>query len=379
MKQVNPQDEIYPVAVVGASAAGLACAARLQKAGSRHIILEKERQVATRWRQHYDRLHLHTPKRHSHLPFKKFDKDLPTYISRDDLVAYLEDYEKYFGLKPIYNTEISAAYKTDDHWVLESKSAAYKARKVIICTGKTNKPRMITKPGIETFPGTIIHSSSYKNGRAYDGKKVLVVGFGNSAGEIAICLAEHNAEPVLSVRAEVNVIPRDVLGIPVLQLSRLQAALPPRIGDMISFPLRKITIGDVSKYGLRQAPYGPMQQVALDQRTPLINHGTLELIAAKKLKVYGDIKHISGRLITFDNGAEEIDDIILATGYRDDLESFLPIDMVRREDLVKPYKKRRFRGKDSLYFCGFYLSPLGMLGEINKESRHIIKDIKSNL
>src|SRR4029079_8537650 len=93
--------------------------------------------------------------------------------------------------------------------------------------------------GMETFPGKILHSYGYKTGRDFKGQNVLVVGFGNSACEIAIDLYEQGAVPSMSVRSPVNVIPRDIMGIPILRLSLPMSLLPPGLADKIIAPLMR--------------------------------------------------------------------------------------------------------------------------------------------
>ena len=87
MKQTN-------TLIIGASMSGLASAASLQKQNIEYIIIETQNQVATPWRNHYDRLHLHTSKRFSNLPFRKFGRIIPRYPSRQQVVDYLDDYQK---------------------------------------------------------------------------------------------------------------------------------------------------------------------------------------------------------------------------------------------------------------------------------------------
>jgi indole-3-pyruvate monooxygenase len=86
----------------------------------------------------------------------------------------------------------------------------------------------------------------------------LVVGFGNSGGEIAIDLWEHGARPSLAVRSPVNVIPRDLLGIPILAIGILQSKLPPRWADALNAPHLRVVMGDLTRYGLRKLPQGPI-------------------------------------------------------------------------------------------------------------------------
>src|SRR6476620_3659546 len=98
MKETN-------ILIIGASVSGLASAACLQKQGLDHIIVEKTSSVATPWRNHYHRLHLHTNKRISNLPFRKFGNAVHRYPSRQQVVDYLDDYQTAFSINPVFNTE----------------------------------------------------------------------------------------------------------------------------------------------------------------------------------------------------------------------------------------------------------------------------------
>ena len=105
--------------IVGASAAGLASAACLQKEGIGFIILEKYPQIATNWRNYYDRLHLHTSKKWSALPFKKFDRSLPKYPARQDVVDYLDNYLEGLKIQPVYSCEVLSLRKEESNWIAE--------------------------------------------------------------------------------------------------------------------------------------------------------------------------------------------------------------------------------------------------------------------
>ncbi len=105
------------VLIVGASVAGLACAAALQKCGIDYIIIEKEAQIATPWRNHYERLHLHTDKGLSSLPYKKWDNKTPLYPSRRQVIDYLENYRDEFDIQPHFNTEAISIQKQNESWI----------------------------------------------------------------------------------------------------------------------------------------------------------------------------------------------------------------------------------------------------------------------
>ena len=362
--------------IVGASAAGLSCAAQLKHSQIPFEVIEQHSNVGNAWRNHYDRLHLHTNKSSSNLPFSKFPDKVAKYPARQEVVQYLEQYCLDHDIKPRYNTTVQRVVSSNGSWIIKTDKGELESHNVIICTGNTNQPKQVVKPGMDTFPGKIIHSSEYHNGREFAGKKVLVIGFGNSACEIALCLHEHGAFPSMSVRSAVNVIPRDILGIPVLQLGILMASLPPRLADNLNKPLMNILVGDIEKYGLKKLPYGPMEQIARNRSVPLLDIGTMDLIKAGKIKIYGDIQSIEGDLVKFYHDSVQFDAIIMGTGYRTGLEKFISIDQQRLDDIRLSIKNRKFFGVDNLYFCGFHVSPSGMLREIGLESKIIAAAIK---
>ncbi len=93
--------------IVGAGPAGLACAATMRAAGLSVTVLEKADSVGAVWRRHYDRLHLHTDRGHSGLPGMPMPSDYPAYPSREQMVAYLENYAARFDIRPVFKTEVS--------------------------------------------------------------------------------------------------------------------------------------------------------------------------------------------------------------------------------------------------------------------------------
>lgn len=102
--------------IIGAGAAGLATAACLKQADIPNIILEQSDKVGATWRKHYDRLHLHTDKKNSQLPFMPMPKEYPRYPSRDQVVTYLEDYAKRFDLDILFDQQVTSAKRIDGQW-----------------------------------------------------------------------------------------------------------------------------------------------------------------------------------------------------------------------------------------------------------------------
>ena len=363
--------------IIGASFAGLASAGCLTKAGIDYLMIEKEEVIAYPWRNHYERLHLHSNKKLSNLPYKKFEASIPRYPSRKQVIDYLEDYQKEFDIQPICGTEALSVERKGDRWEVKTNQGFFVAENVIIATGPFGKPRKVDFKGMESFPGPITHSFGYKSGRDFKGKKVLVVGFGNSACEIAIDLHEQGAFPGMSVRSAVNVLPRDVFGIPILQLGVLVAPLPPRLADRINAPLFKLLLGDITKMGLKKLPYGPLEQIHEHQSIPLLDIGTLKLIREGHIQVFEGIDHIEEEVVHFVDGKKErFDAIVAAIGYdKGYVGDLIKVDESRFEDLNHSVDNQKYFGKDGLYFCGFWISPTGQIREITLDAQKIVSHI----
>src|SRR6202453_3802728 len=102
--------------IIGAGPAGLACAATMRGAGLTVTVVEKADSVGSVWRRHYDRLHLHTDRKHSGLPGMAMPSTWPTYPSRQQLVEYLESYAARFDIRPVFNTAVSSIRRDGAQW-----------------------------------------------------------------------------------------------------------------------------------------------------------------------------------------------------------------------------------------------------------------------
>ena len=364
--------------IIGASVSGLACAAALQKNSIDYIIIEKEQQVAAPWRNHYSRLHLHTNKRISSLPFLKFDRNVERYPARQQVVDYLENYQRTFDINPVFNTTAKMVWKEQESWITETNNGMFQSKHVVVATGPFGKPKPIHFTGMQSFPGKILHSYDYKTGRDFHDQKVLVVGFGNSACEIAIDLFEQGARPSMAVRSGVNVIPRDLLGIPILEVSMILSKLPAKIADKMNAPILKLLFGDLRKLGLKSHSVGPFEQIRNEGKIPVLDIGTIKHIKQGHIKIYGDINYIEGAHVHFVDGhVESFDAIVAGIGYYRDYADYIKADVVRFQDLNQPIRKQKYFGKDGLYFCGFYIAPTGQIREIASDAKNIARHIYS--
>jgi len=330
--------------------------------------VEQADTIGASWRHHYDRLHLHTDRSHSALPYLDFPKGTPRYPSRDQVIAYLERYAEHFGIAPHLGQRVERVQSRDGEWITTTGACAYRSRHVVVATGYNAVPHLPDWAGRELFGGRILHSSEYRNGEAFRGQEVLVVGLGNSGGEIAIDLCEHGARVALAVRGPLNVIPREILGLPVLAISIALSRLPARLADLLAAPLIRLTVGDISRLGLRKLPVGPIRQIETTSKVPLIDIGTLKFVREGRIVVLGGVRCLgSAGEVTFDDDSvRRFDAMVLATGFRPGLEKFLEPEASAVSGIA---------GRDGLYFCGFRISPTGMLRDIGIEARWIANDI----
>jgi cation diffusion facilitator CzcD-associated flavoprotein CzcO len=358
--------------IVGAGPAGLASAMAMRAVGLEVAILEKADSVASAWRHHYDRLHLHTDRKHSGLPGMEMPSTYPTYPSRLQVVEYLESYAARFDIRPVFNTEVSSIRRDGGRWCAHTAQGPICAPVAVVATGIADAPYRPSWPGSEVYRNPVIHSSEYRNPKPFAGKRVLVVGFGNSGGEIALDLANAGVDVALAVRGPVQILPRDLLGFPILAWAILYRPLPARLVDFINAPILRLAIGSIEKLGLRRAAKGPRQMVDEDGRVPLIDIGTLDKIRDGSIKIRGGIDRLTPDGVVFaDATTEEFGAIILATGFRPDLRQLVPdVDGVFDRQGM-PLVTGQATSAPGLYFCGQITSPTGQLREIGLEARRI--------
>lgn len=369
--------ESLETVIIGAGPSGLAAAGALQARGHTAVVLEAADAVGSLWRRHYDRLHLHTVKKHSALPGLPYPAETPKYVPRGQFVDYLERYAEHFGIRPRFGVRVLGLRREGEQTEVTTTEGPLRAKNVVVASGYNRIPKIPEWPGQSDFGGEIVHSRAYRNGDPYAGQTVLVVGIGNTGGEIAIDLWERGARPIICVRGPVHVVPREFMGRSAQESSLLLSRFPEPIADALTEFIGKYVMPDVSDLGLQRPKVSVRKQVLEQGKIPLIDIGTIDLIRQGAIKVVPGIESFThdgvqvadGRLI-------KCDAVVLATGYRPALEQLLPSDHSLLDDRGYP----RVHGTPNpdwpgLYFLGFANPITGALREAGLEAVRIAQHI----
>jgi putative flavoprotein involved in K+ transport len=203
------------VVIVGAGASSLSAAGALHQRGIKPVLLEEDRAPGGTWTRRYDRLRLHTVRGFSGLAYYSIPRRYPQYLSRDQFAEYLVEYSRHFDLRIETGCSVRKIRPEPESasWTLATNCGDWSARSVVIATGQYRIPMLPAWPGREMYGGGLVHSVHYRNPAPYSGKRVLVVGAGNSGAEIATDIAEGGAATVaLSIRTQPLIVPRDPFG-----------------------------------------------------------------------------------------------------------------------------------------------------------------------
>ncbi len=202
----------FDTVVIGAGQAGLAAGYHLRRSGLTYTLLEASATLGGSWSRYYDSLTLFSPARYSALPGLAFPGDPDRYPTRDEVVAYLRSYAEHFALPVMTSSAVTAVTHADGGFQIAlANGGALSARSVIAATGSFNHPHIPELPNQARFQGQILHSGDYRNPAALLGKRIVVVGAGNSAVQIAFELAQV-AHVTLATRAPVTFMPQRLLG-----------------------------------------------------------------------------------------------------------------------------------------------------------------------
>ena len=368
---IPPTEAHADVVIVGAGAAGLSAGAALRHQGVDAVLLDKDDRVGGTWARRYERLHLHTMRRFSGLAHYPMPRAYPKYVPKDLFARYLQDYADHLELNVELNQTVRDVRQDDGLWRAETAARTWRSRVVIIATGHYNEPVVPRWPGADEFLGRVLHSVDYRSGRAFAAERVLVIGIGNSGAEIATDLVEQGAAYVaIAVRTPPPIMPRDLFGVLPAQLFGIMfMPVPaPRLLDRAGAVLRRLGTGDLAKYGLGKAAWGPFSA----RRPAVIDVGFLRELKRGEIHVRPDVTRFSTSGVVYSDGLEEnFDTVVAATGFDTGLASLLSVSDAVDDDGRPQFRSGRPTTYPGLYFMGFDETIRGHLLEANRESKRL--------
>ncbi|KAG4197215.1 hypothetical protein ERO13_A05G009900v2 [Gossypium hirsutum] len=336
--------------IVGAGPSGLATSACLKQQSVPSLILEKSDCIASLWQHRtYDRLKLHLPKQFCELPLLGFPHNFPKYPTKHQFISYMETYASHFSIKPRFNQAVIKA--EFDHvlgfWRVKTQDFEYLSRWLIVATGENAEPVIPDIPGIDRFKGRVVHTSLYKSGSVFKNQRVLVIGCGNSGMEVCLDLCRFNVIPHMVVRNTVHVLPREMFGFSTFGIAMA----------LVKWPKT-----------------GPIELKNVTGKTPVLDVGALSQIKSGKIKVIEGVKEITRNGAKFVDGQEkEIDSIILATGYKSNVPTWLKgCEFFTKDGMPKSPFPNGWKAETGLYTVGF--TRRGLLGTAS-DAVNIAKDI----
>ena len=370
MSDLRPE---LPVLIVGAGPAGLATAYELSRRKIPYRLFERGPSLGTSWVNAYDSLRLHTGRHMSVLPGHRFPAGTPLFPTRDQFVAYLKEYADRAAIRIETGSEVTALRREGESWIAMVNGAPVYGAAVVMATGIMSKPVVPDIPGFDAFTGDIIHSVTYRRPDAYRGQRVLVVGVGNSGGEIASELGAQGAQVTVLVRQGANVVPRAIAGVPIQYLAIAMRRLPRGARVVIASAMQRISRLRAGSDLLPRPPWTPLDRV------PIIGFHLLEAIAAQKVQVkLGTIDRATSSAVHFSDGTQaEFDAIILATGFAPALDPLGTLVQLDHQGFPMRTDNVTSADQPGLWFVGMRYDTTGAIANIKDDAQLVGRRLAS--
>ncbi|MEW2136897.1 NAD(P)/FAD-dependent oxidoreductase [Streptomyces sp. NPDC005409] len=372
-----------PVYVIGAGPGGLAAAAALRARGVRAVVVEKSDAVGASWRRHYDRLRLHTTRRLSALPGLAMPRRFGRWVSRDDVVRYLEKYAEYHELELVTGVEVTRVEPAPEGgWTLHATGGRIlNATAVVVATGYNHTPALPDWPGREAYTRPLLHARDYRTPQPYAGQDVLVVGVGNTGAEIAVDLVEGGAARVrLAVRTAPHLVRRSTAGWPAQRTGILVRRLPVKLVDRLSVAVARVSVPDLSAYGLPRPATGLYSRVT-EGAIPVQDVGLIDAVRSGRVEPVAAVEAFDGAEVVLADGSRiSPDAVIAATGYRRALEDLVGhLGVLDERGRPRTHGARTPEQAPGLYFTGFTNPISGMFREMALDAEKIAKAVAARL
>lgn len=359
------------VCVIGAGPSGIAALKNVLDEGIEAVCYDRNDRVGGNWLYSEEPSHSSvfetthiisstTLSQYEDYTWEDHGEEVADYPSHQQLASYFQGYAKHFGLDKhieFETTVLSAEYISDSEWKITVENQAGKREEsftdLIVCNGHHWNPRMPEYPG--TFTGDFIHSHDFKKADPFKDMRVLVIGGGNSACDVAVETSRISKKTSISWRRGYRIIPKFFFGKPSDIVGLGMTWLPVKLRSMLSQLLIRIFIGSNKNYSLQEPDHN------FGQTHPTINDELLYRIRHGKVHPKVDIERFDGKTVHFKDGSSEDFDVVIAcTGFIISHPFLDPSLINYSEGPVPLYLKMLHPTYPNLFFVGLF-QPLGCI------------------
>jgi cation diffusion facilitator CzcD-associated flavoprotein CzcO len=352
--------------IIGAGSSGIAAVKALKDAGIDFDCFEKSDRVGGNWvfgnkngmSAAYEGLYINTSRERMQYADLPMPREYPDYPHHTQIAAYFDDYVDRFGLRRAitFETCVTKAERDGARWRVTTDrghEGSYDA--LLVANGHHWDPLWPDPAPPGTFDGRQLHAHAYRSKDELRGKRVVVVGMGNSAMDIAVESSEVGARTFLAARRGVHVVPKYLFGKPSDQAFPMAAAIPWRVRRRLAEALHKLAVGEMERYGL------PKPDHRLGDAHPTISGRILDRLGHGAITPKPNVAELLGDRVRFSDGSVEPADVIVwCTGYKVTFP-FFDERLVSAKDNDLPLFFRVFHPRlDGLTFVGL-LQPLGAI------------------
>jgi putative flavoprotein involved in K+ transport len=379
---VSSAEPSADIAVIGAGPAGLAVARELRhRHGLTALVLDRAGTPAASWRRRYDAFRLNTNGFLSHLPGQRIPLAAGRWPTKEDMVDYFDSYARRQNISLRLGCEVEHIGRAPGGgWQLSTSAGDIRARVVVLATGGYRTPTTPNWPGLETFQGEVTHSGDYRNGWSYRGRKVLVVGAGNSGADIATGLARDGAQRVwLAVRTPPHLVRRALGPLPSDILLEVFARVPADRIDPLIEVSKRLMWGDLSAYGFQRPPLGLKASVEQRGRIPTLADDLVAAVRAGRVQVVAAVEAVAPDHVVLADGSTVAPDVIItATGFAPDLHGLVGHLGVLDEH-GNPHGGFITDLGDGLFAFGYGIPPSGPLRAIRRHATPLADQIAAHV
>ncbi len=372
---------VIDVGIIGAGPSGLALARQLQAANIRFRIHEKHRQVGGLWDINntgspmYESAHFISSKTQSGFCDYPMPEHYPDYPHRTLIHQYIQSFANDYGLGQHikFNSTIVSAEPTHQGWQLVDEQGTRSQYRYLVCASGVNwEPQWPDYAG--EFSGQQIHAVDYSSSDVFAGKRVLVVGAGNSGCDIASDAAQRADKALISVRRGYHFIPKHVMGVPADVYEAKTPWLPMRVKQRLFPKLLKYIARSPQHYGL------PAPDHRLFESHPIMNDQLLHYLAHGDVVAKPDIQTLSGDTVVFQDGStERVDIIVYATGYKNTIRYIDAKYLTFKDHRPDMYLNVFNRKTPNLFAMGFLETNSGAFTLFDHMANLIVNFINSDL